>query len=197
MEGWMSKWSVRCTSTLFPQLIGIIIGDLGQVVSEEKRTQTTTRQTYKFPLLDSKAVSLRGLLFEFIIPKLQLHHQWYISGWSNIHQLMHYRSPLLRHNSLVDWKIWANNLVKFLCWRCYPCIRRVVCVASCSGINISTKTCVYMVICFLPKKKLYILEAVSSLPLCLPVSGGDQMMPQGIIWNSLSDTSRHHQGVQG
>ena len=33
---------------MFPQLIGIIIGDIGQVVSKEKRTQTTTRQTSKF-----------------------------------------------------------------------------------------------------------------------------------------------------
>ena len=29
---------------MFPQLIGIIIGEIGRVVSEEKRTQTTTRQ---------------------------------------------------------------------------------------------------------------------------------------------------------
>ena len=35
-----------------------------------------------------------------------------------------------------------------------------------------------------------LIEAVSSLPLCL--SGGDQMMPQGIIRNSLGDASRHH-----
>ena len=28
----------------------------------------------------------------------------------------------------------------------YPCIRRVVCVVSCSGINISTYTCVYTVL---------------------------------------------------
>ena len=38
-----------------------------------------------------------------------------------------------------------------------------------------------------------LLEAVSSLPLCL--SGGDQMMPQGIIRNSLGDALGHHQGV--
>ena len=31
--------------------------------------------------------------------------------------------------------------------------------------------------------------------LCL--SGGDQMMPQGIIWYSLGDVSRHHHGVKG
>ena len=43
-RGWRSKWSARCTSTLFPQLIGIIIGEIGWVVTEEKRTQTTTRQ---------------------------------------------------------------------------------------------------------------------------------------------------------
>ena len=51
MEGSRSKLSVYCTSTLFPQLIGrfsIIIGEIGQVVSEEKRTQTTTRQTSKY-----------------------------------------------------------------------------------------------------------------------------------------------------
>ena len=42
---------------------------------------------------------------------------------------------------------------------------------------------------------LGILEAVSPLPLCL--SGGDQMMPQGIIRNSLGDASIHHQGVKG
>ena len=48
MEGSMSKWSARCTSTLFPKLIGIIIGEIGWIVSEEKRTQTTTRQTSKF-----------------------------------------------------------------------------------------------------------------------------------------------------
>ena len=42
---------------------------------------------------------------------------------------------------------------------------------------------------------LGILEAISPLPLCL--SGGDQMMPQGIIRNSLGDASRHHQGVKG
>ena len=39
-----------------------------------------------------------------------------------------------------------------------------------------------------------ILEAVSSLPLC--ISGGDQMMPQGIILDSLGDASKHHQGVK-
>ena len=42
---------------------------------------------------------------------------------------------------------------------------------------------------------LGILEAISSLPMCL--SGGDQMMPQVIIRNSLGDASRHHQGVKG
>ena len=42
MEGSRSKWSARCTSTLFPQLIGIIIGGICRVVSEEKQTQTTT-----------------------------------------------------------------------------------------------------------------------------------------------------------
>ena len=40
-----------------------------------------------------------------------------------------------------------------------------------------------------------ILEAVSLLLLCL--ADGDQMMPQGIIQNSLGDVSRHHQGVKG
>ena len=44
-----------------------------------------------------------------------------------------------------------------------------------------------------PYGNLGILEAISPLPLCL--SGGDQMMPQGIIPNSLGDASRHHQGV--
>ena len=39
-------------------------------------------------------------------------------------------------------------------------------------------------------------RAISPLPLCL--SGGDQMMPQGIIRNSLGDdASMHHQGVKG
>ena len=42
---------------------------------------------------------------------------------------------------------------------------------------------------------LGIIEGVSSLSLGL--SGGDQMMPQGIIWNSLGDASRHHEGVKG
>ena len=41
---------------------------------------------------------------------------------------------------------------------------------------------------------LGIIEAVSSFPLCL--FGGDQMMPRGIIRNSLGDASRHHQGVK-
>ena len=40
-----------------------------------------------------------------------------------------------------------------------------------------------------------ILEAISPLPLCL--SGGDQMMPQGIIRKSLGDASRHHQAITG
>ena len=56
-----------------------------------------------------------------------------------------------------------------------------------------------MIMFFDSKNTVYggfgILEAVSSLPLCL--SGGDQMMPQGIIRNSLGDASRHHQGVKG
>ena len=56
-----------------------------------------------------------------------------------------------------------------------------------------------MIMFFDQKNTVYgglgILEAVSSLPLCL--SGGDQMMPQGIIRNSLGDASRHHQGVKG
>ena len=41
----------------------------------------------------------------------------------------------------------------------------------------------------------WILEVVSPLPLGL--SGGDKMMPQGIIRNSLGDASRHHQRVKG
>ena len=40
-----------------------------------------------------------------------------------------------------------------------------------------------------------IFGAKSPLLLCL--SGGDQLMLQGIIRNSLGDASRHHQGVKG
>ena len=36
---------------------------------------------------------------------------------------------------------------------------------------------------------------VPLLPLSL--SGGDQMMPQGIIRNSLGDATRHHQKIKG
>ena len=39
------------------------------------------------------------------------------------------------------------------------------------------------------------LKAISSLQLCL--CSNDQMIPQGIIRNSLGDESRHHQGVKG
>ena len=46
-----------------------------------------------------------------------------------------------------------------------------------------------------PYGGLRILEAVSSLPLCL--SGGDQMMPQDIIRNSLGDASTHHPEFTG
>ena len=57
-----------------------------------------------------------------------------------------------------------------------------------------------MNICYLTKKNALcggfgILKDISSLPLCL--TGGEQMMPQGIIRNSLGDASRHHQGVKG
>ena len=46
-----------------------------------------------------------------------------------------------------------------------------------------------------PYSGLRILEAISPLALCL--SGGDQMMPQCIIRNSLGDASRHHQEIKG
>ena len=42
---------------------------------------------------------------------------------------------------------------------------------------------------------LRILEAVSPLSLCL--SGGDKMMPQGNIRNSLGDASKYHQEIKG
>ena len=42
-----------------------------------------------------------------------------------------------------------------------------------------------------------ILKAVSALPLPLCLSGGDQMMPQGIIRNSLGNASMHPQEIKG
>ena len=86
MEGSRSKWSARCTSTLFPKLIGIIIGEIGWVVSEEKRTQTTTRQTSKFTkskyfvtLTCSHGgvkVKMKCTLHIYIVPSVDWYHHW-------------------------------------------------------------------------------------------------------------------------
>ena len=86
MEGSRSKWSAHCTSTLFPQLIGIIIGEIGDVVSEEKRTQTTTRQTSKFTkskfvvtLTCSHGgvnVKMKYTLHIYIVPSVDWCHHW-------------------------------------------------------------------------------------------------------------------------
>ena len=86
MEGSRSKWSACCTYTLFPQLIGNIIGEIGRVVSEEKRTQTTTRQTSKFT--KSKyfvtmtcshggvKVKMKCTLHIYIVPSVDWYHHW-------------------------------------------------------------------------------------------------------------------------
>ena len=86
MEGSWSKLSAHCTSTLFPQLIGIIIGEIGQVVSEEKRTQTTTRQTsiftkskYFMTLTCSQGgvkVKMKCTLHIYIVPSVDWYHHW-------------------------------------------------------------------------------------------------------------------------
>ena len=86
MEGSRSKWSARCTSTLFPELINIIIGEIGRVVSEEKRTQTATSQTSKFPkskyfttLTCSHGgvnVKMKCTLHIYTVPSVDWYHHW-------------------------------------------------------------------------------------------------------------------------
>ena len=86
MEGSRSKWSARCTSTLFPELINIIIGEIGRVVSEEKRTQTATSQTSKFPKSKYFAtltcshggvkVKMKCTLHIYIVPSVDWYHHW-------------------------------------------------------------------------------------------------------------------------
>ena len=86
MEGWRSKWSACCTSTLFPELIGIIIGEIGRVVSEEKRTQTATSQTYKFTKSkyfvtltcshEGVKVKMKCTLHIYIVPSVDWYHHW-------------------------------------------------------------------------------------------------------------------------
>ena len=86
MEGWRSKWSACCTSTLFPELIDIIIGEIGRVVSEEKRTQTATSQTSKFPKSKYFAtltcshggvkVKMKCTLHIYIVPWVDWYHHW-------------------------------------------------------------------------------------------------------------------------
>ena len=86
MEGWRSKWSACCTSTLFPELINIIIGEIGWVVSEEKRTQTATSQTSKFPKSKYFAtltcshggvkVKMKCTLHIYIVPWVNWYHHW-------------------------------------------------------------------------------------------------------------------------
>ena len=67
-------------------------------------------------------------------------------GQLKIHQFVHYRSPLPSHGAP---ELWKFNLlsVLFLPWGCYPCIRRIVCVVFCSGINLSTYRRRYTVLC--------------------------------------------------
>ena len=52
--------------------------------------------------------------------------------------------------------------------------------------------------CSLTNKIVYMVAwgYLKLLPLPLCLFCGDQMMPQGIIRNSLGDASRHHQGVK-
>ena len=85
MEGSLSrsKWSVCCPSTL---LIGIIIGEIGWVVLEEKRTQTTTRQTSKSPKSKYFAaltcshggvnVKMKYMLHIYIVSSVDWYHHW-------------------------------------------------------------------------------------------------------------------------
>ena len=86
MEGSTSKWSACCTSTLFPQLIGIIIGEIGWVVSEEKRTQTASCQASKFPKSKYFAtltcshggvkVKIKCMLHIYTVPSVDWYHHW-------------------------------------------------------------------------------------------------------------------------
>ena len=63
-----------------------------------------------------------------------------------------------------------------------------------SALELATRICGAIISAMLLLLLLLLLETVSSLPLCL--SGGGQMMHQGIIRSSLGDASRHHQGVK-
>ena len=81
-----SNLSACCTSTLFSQLIVIIIGEIGRVVSEEKRTQTATRQTSKFPTSKYFAtltcsyggikVKMKCTLYIYTVPSVDWYHHW-------------------------------------------------------------------------------------------------------------------------
>ena len=71
---------------IVPQLIGIIIGEIGRVVSEEKRTQTTTRQAFTFTkskyfviLTCSHGgvnVKLKCTLHIYIVPSVDWYNHW-------------------------------------------------------------------------------------------------------------------------
>ena len=74
------KVKMKCT------LIGIIIGEIGSVVSEDKRTQTTTRQTSKFTkskyfviLTCSHGgvkVKMKCTLHIYIVPSVDWYYHW-------------------------------------------------------------------------------------------------------------------------
>ena len=71
---------------MLPELINIIIGEIGRVVSEEKRTQTATSQTSKFPkskyfttLTCSHGgvkLKMKCTLHIYIVPSVDWHHHW-------------------------------------------------------------------------------------------------------------------------
>ena len=85
MEGWRSKWCISCNIYIFHS-IDLSIGEIGAVVSEEKRTQTTTRQKYKFTkskyfvtLTCSHGgvkVKMKCTLQIYIVPSVDWHHHW-------------------------------------------------------------------------------------------------------------------------
>ena len=88
---WVKIYRFEDTSTLFPKLIGITIGEIGWVVSEEKRTRTTTRQTSKFTKSKyivtltcshgGAKVKIKYMLQIHIVPSVDWHQHWRI--WSS------------------------------------------------------------------------------------------------------------------
>ena len=108
-------------------MIGIIIGEIGQVVSDEKWTQTATRQTSKFP----KSKYFAALTCSHGGVKANGRTDTLITIWPPFGALINW---ILKVKFLTEWKwIYVNNIT-----RVHSMLQQKRLIFSCSNLQFWT-----------------------------------------------------------